>query len=190
MYVKSDIGERVPDHDIHKEPITRILYWPSGMSSEKDKYITCEPESPGLPCFARALFELLRCPCPAAAAKDGTIRIWNSTDMSLHKSFVDGTAWVTDISLLPRTNRLVACNFNRTIKLYDINSGDVCGGASDLESAPFTLESWYHNRMQAELVLAGDISECIGMFSVLPLLLLQAWHQSPSLARMRRLESP
>lgn len=55
VYIKSDLHEKVPDAEVHREPLTRILWLPSGMGNEKDRYIT--------------------------SSKDGTIRFWNSVDL-------------------------------------------------------------------------------------------------------------
>lgn len=73
---------------------------------------------------------------------------------------------MTDLAYMPKSGRLAASTFNRTIKLYDVNSMDVCGGASDLENAPFTLDGWYNSRMNTEFVVAGDVAGCVIMYEV------------------------
>lgn len=82
------------------------------------------------------------------------------------KTVTDGTAWVTDLGYMQKSGRLIASTFNRTLKIYDVNSMDVCGGASDLESAPFSMDTWFNSRINTEFVVVGDVAGCCILYEV------------------------
>ncbi|CAG9462107.1 unnamed protein product [Pedinophyceae sp. YPF-701] len=92
-----------------------------------------------------------------SGGKDGTIKVWSARGLRPLRTIPVASAWITGLRYCPRSQRVVSSLFNRTIKLFDAQNMDVCGGASDLEHAPLSLETWFSARKGTELLCTGDV---------------------------------
>lgn len=56
------------------------------------------------------------------SSKDGSIKIWNSTNLQFEKTLHQSANSITDMCLIPKRNSIVACDIGKKIYIYDIPS--------------------------------------------------------------------
>lgn len=62
--------------------------------------------------------------------------------MELLKTINTGKSWVTCSKLLPVTQKLAVASFSRSMKVYDLNTYEMCGVIQDIDYAPMAMDSW------------------------------------------------
>lgn len=126
------------DSDVHRDSILGITKIPSQIGLH-DKYVT--------------------------VSKDGSVKFWNAKDFSLIKVVSEGSGWITDVKLLPKTQRMVTGSFKRVLKLYDTQHslGEVIG-SKDMEHAPLCIDAFYSDRYRREFIVVGDVCGLVHMF--------------------------
>lgn len=63
-------------------------------------------------------------------------------DMKVLKSIDTGKSWVTCARMLPYTHKLAVASFSRSMKIYDLNTYDLCGSIQEIDYAPMAMDSW------------------------------------------------
>jgi WD40 repeat protein len=105
----------------------------------------------------------------ATTSRDGTIRLWSGKDLHHLRTLRCGKAWVTDLGILPRQNKLVASTFSRVLRVHDMTSLEVVGKMTELEHTPLTLDCWTHTHADevTDRVATGDNGGFVTMYKML-----------------------
>lgn len=102
-----------------------------------------------------------------SAGRDGTVKMWNCADLSVHRSLRVGSAWVTDVAYLPRSHKIVVSSFNRSLQLYEVSEKmELVGALNDLEHIPMSLDTWRPEKKGSELLVFGDSGGYIQLLSL------------------------
>eukprot|EP00192_Tetraselmis_astigmatica_P000660 CAMPEP_0117689666 /NCGR_PEP_ID=MMETSP0804-20121206/24643_1 /TAXON_ID=1074897 /ORGANISM="Tetraselmis astigmatica, Strain CCMP880" /LENGTH=1073 /DNA_ID=CAMNT_0005502517 /DNA_START=57 /DNA_END=3278 /DNA_ORIENTATION=+ len=136
----SQMPDKVPMELAHRSPMMQIAQLPAG-SGVGERYAT--------------------------AGRDGTVRLWSVKDMSHHKTIINGTAWVTSLVFTPNSSKLAVASFSRTVKLYDLVNGDMCGCATELDHAVYTMDCATSDKAAHEMFVFGDIGGCVTLLSLM-----------------------
>ena len=59
----------------------------------------------------------------ASAARDQTVRIWDTQTGQLHHTLNGHTGWAIDVAWAPDGQRLASCADDRTVRLWDVTHG-------------------------------------------------------------------
>ncbi len=55
------------------------------------------------------------------------MKVWNCKDLKQMRSINTGKSWVTCAKMLPLTYKLAVASFSRSMKIYDLNTYELCG---------------------------------------------------------------
>lgn len=130
----------VPDNLAHKELVTHLEHV-TLQGSLLDRYVT--------------------------SARDGTVRIWNAKDLSHIKTIYTGTAFTTCCKLLPLSQKLGVSSFSRALKIYDLQTYEMCGSIVEIEYAPLSFDAWLPaKRRDMEMVVLGDAGGFVRLYEL------------------------
>ncbi|DBA00199.1 TPA: hypothetical protein N0F65_007824 [Lagenidium giganteum] len=93
------------------------------------------------------------------ASKDGSVRTWNANTMQFQTIVTTGKNWITDISVMRRSNRLAVASMNRTLGFYDLNSNALIGEITEYskrQCIPLCLEYVEKPADDREALVIGD----------------------------------
>ena len=59
------------------------------------------------------------------------------------KTINTGKSWVTCAKMLPFTHKLAVASFSRSMKIYDLNTYELCGAIQEIDYAPMSMDVWW-----------------------------------------------
>ena len=98
-------------------------------------------------------------------SKDGTVKIWNVSNLSLMESFElakkKSKSWVTCISHMKQASHLVVGCSDRSLSFFDLNASKSNMGIpnnriSKLDGVPLTMDCHFFEKRKEHVLFVGD----------------------------------
>ena len=105
-------------------------------------------------------------------SRDGTVKIWNGLFLKWEMTINVSQSWVTAISYMTLSKRLVAASANRMISFYDLNQTNYNVPVSRIENLvgiPLCIEYYRwpkNNEDKLETLLVGDDLGICHMYNI------------------------
>jgi len=89
-----------------------------------------------------------------SSSRDGTIRAWNASNLQHLRTVKVSDSWVTDCTHFELSHRIGVTCIDRSISFFDVNSYELTGQLTGLDTSPLCLGYWADQ--EGEKMIVGD----------------------------------